>query len=88
MTQPTGGTTTLTRTQTETQPGDDQLSHRFCQYERWNQKAPGEPATARCGKTKTGWSNSTGTDMMCVICEDFTRTRKCVHCERLSERSN
>lgn len=64
--------------------GEDQLSHRFCkdQAKAW---LGGNPATARCGKTKTDWEPADGEDLLCVICYELYKTSSCIHCTNKTE---
>jgi len=70
-----------------TTTSEDNLSHRFCrgQAQAWLE---GEPATARCGKTKHDWEPATGDDMLCIICWHYWKTQQCAHCNQQNRGRN
>lgn len=70
----------------QTTTDTDELSHRFCR-DQWQASKEG-PATARCGKTKTGWIVSDGQDMLCVVCFEMFKTGACTHCSNLARGGN
>lgn len=75
-------TATHIETREETTTGDDdQCSHRFCktQAQAWLE---GQPATARCGKTKHDWQPATGADLLCIVCYESYNNQYCAHCAK------
>ena len=62
--------------------GKDNLTHLFCpEQEHWTTD-PGFVATARCGKTKSGWRTGTGKDLLCTVCLEMHQTSSCAHCQK------
>lgn len=74
-----------TRPDADTDTGDgEHISHYFCpdQSRAWTGE---EPATARCGKTKSGWVDANGECVICYICYEFAKKKYCTHCEKAFE---
>lgn len=64
----------------------DDLSHRFCKDQAAIRDAG--VATARCGKTKSGWVPAFDTDMGCVVCYEMFKSGSCAHCINSSKGGN
>lgn len=67
--------------------GQDHLSHRFCR-DQANAWLNGDPATARCGKTKPDWERADGNDLLCTICWHYWQNKQCEHCSNLTRGGN
>lgn len=75
----------MTAVETITNPAttgisEDNLSHRFCKSQAAVRET--EQATARCGKTKTGWVRADAADLGCMVCYEMFRAEQCAHCNQ------